>query len=1042
MPDHAPSLHHLGLIAFKRNELNSAVDSIRQSLAVQPDYHEAWLNLAIILGEANRSKEAIQACRQCLELQPHNAEAHAVLGNLLRVAQNDADAISAYGHALDLKPEQPIVLARLGELHLKSGDPAAAAEHCKRALELDPDLEEARNLESHLSVASRSVATLLAEAEARSASSAAFAKTCDEFAAHLRQERRYADAMELSRHSISADASVGDYHFNLALALEALGYSEAALASYQAGLALEPDRADVYASVGTLLRNMSMLNGAVQALEYAVELDPTLGGAHYSLAITHKLRENYDAAIASFQRCVECEPDAIVNRLEYVNLRRTLCDWDGVDEEERACLEIFRSKSAKISPFQLVSLSATPLDQLRAAKGYVQTFNVSDSVRFEEHRSRLGVGQRIRLGFVSCDYFEHATAMLFAEVLEKLDRNRFEVFGYCHSPDDTSTMRKRILSAFEHVRKIGAMRNREAAEVIRDDAIDILVDLKGYTRDARSEIFAFRPAPIQVNYLGYPGTMGADFIDYIIADAIVAPMEAQDHYSERIVHMPHSYQPNDRQRVISDKPVSRSDYGLPEGAFVFCSFNNSYKLNSAMFDIWMSLLQKVAGSVLWLLVPNEKCADNLRREAAARGVDSSRLVFAERASIANHLARHRLADLFLDALPCNAHTTTSDALWAGLPVLTCLGNTFAGRVAGSLLTAMDLPELVTANLGDYSRLALELANDDEKLGAIRTKLISNRETAPLYDSTRYTRNLERSFETMVEIQRSGQTPRPFVVVETDTRQPAPLPSPPRSITSSPRALFEGCPLCESRSVVPESEARITNHPLYNTILPPVLKWCRCTACDHVFSEGYLTPAGLEILHSSANREATVGNDAENGRKNVAKLVSRVASHVREGNWLDIGVGNASRVFTAAEWGFRAMGIDANESNVAKLKRFGFDAYRTLEELSAEARFDVISMIDTFDQIPYPARTLATAHRIMRPGGVLVLSLPNRDTIVWRALEATNTNSYWADIERYHVFTRAGLVSLLKANGFELAEYGVAENQRSAMDILARKSPAT
>jgi protein O-GlcNAc transferase len=1036
VPDHAPSLHHLGLISFKRNELNAAVDSIRQSLAAQPDYHEAWLNLAIILGDANRSKEAIEACRECLDLQPRNAEAHAVLGNLLRVAENDAEAISAYVRALNLKPEQPLVLVRLGELRLKSGDAAAAAEHCKRALELDPTLEDARNLYRRLSVTSRSVAAILAEAEAQSESSAACAKRCDELAAHLRKERRYADAADLSRRAVSNDPGVGDYHFNLALALEALGYLEAAFASYQAGLALDPDRADVYASVGTLLRRMNMHNGAIQALEYAVELEPNLANAHYDLAITHKLRENYDAAIAAFRRCIECAPDAIVSRLEYINLRRTLCDWDGVDDEERASLEIFRSKSVQISPFQLVSLSATPLDQLRAAKGCVKTIDVSDAVRFTEHRSQLGIGQRIRLGFVSCDFFEHATAMLFAEVLEKLDHRRFEIFGYCHSPDDGSAMRKRLLSAFEHFRKIGTMRNREAAEIIYEDAIDVLVDLKGYTRDARTEIFAYRPAPIQVNYLGYPGTMGADFVDYIIADAIVAPMEAREHYSERIVHLPNSYQPNDRQREISDKPVQRSDYGLPDGAFVFCSFNSTYKLNATMFDIWMPLLQKVAGSVLWLLVPNETCADNLRREAAARGVDPSRLVFAERASIATHLARHRLADLFLDALPCNAHTTTSDALWAGLPVLTCLGDTFAGRVAGSLLTAMGLPELVTTNLDDYSRLALELANNKQKLAELRQKLINNRETAPLFDSTRYARNLERSFETMVEIRRAAETPRPFAVVESDVPRVA-SPSP-RATPPMLRATFEACPLCGGRASSPENEARITNHRLYNTILPPVLKWCRCTACDHVFSEGYLTPSGIEILHA-ATSETTVGNNAENGRKSAAKLVSRVARYVPEGDWLDVGFGDASRVFTAAEWGFRVAGIDANEGNVAKLKRFGVEAYRTLEDLSSESRFSVVSMIDALDRMPFPERTLETVHRLMRPGGALIISLANSETIVWRALEATGTNPYWADLERYHVFTRTRLLGLLRASGFEFAEYGVAEDHRSAMEIIALKA---
>ncbi len=307
--------------------------------------------------------------------------------------------------------------------------------------------------------------------------------------------------------------------------------------------------------------------------------------------------------------------------------------------------------------------------------------------------------------------------------------------------------------------------HRDAARTIHADGIDILIDLKGYTKDTRSEILAYRPAPIQVNYLGYPATMGADFVDYLLADAVVAPMEHQPHYSERIVHLPNSYQPNDRQRQISAEPMTRAEFGLPDNAFVFCSFNNSYKLNAAMFDIWMPLLQSVPNSVLWLLTPNDLCSENLRREATARGVGPGRLVFAKRESVPRHLARHRLADLFLDALPCNAHTTASDALWAGLPVLTCVGDTFSGRVAASLLKAMDLDELITTSLEDYAKAALTLARDKEKRDAVRLKLWAARETGPLFDSKRYTRNLERSFETMVRVMRSGEPPRPFAVAE-------------------------------------------------------------------------------------------------------------------------------------------------------------------------------------------------------------------------------------------------------------------------------------
>jgi protein O-GlcNAc transferase len=1038
VPNHAPSLHHLGLIAVNRQDMVAGVEFIRQSVAAKPDYHEAWLNLAIILGDLRYSKEAIEACQKCVALQPNNAEHHAVLGNLLRVAKKEHDAMASYANALELRPDSPVVLARLGQLLLNAGDFEAASARCKRALELNPKFEEALALERRLLLATQTIDALVADIEKQSKTGVARAKRFDDLATYLRGERRFVEAAELSRRATEADPGGADYFFNLALTLEALGLPEEALENYQIGFDIEPGHAEAYASLGTLLRNMNMHAGAVQAYEQAIKLKPNLARAYYELAITYKMRDQFEEARVAFQSCIECAPDATVSRFEFINLRRVLCDWQGLDEEERSCLAAFRERDVTVAPFQLISLWATAADLLKAARSFTRTFEVPQSQCIADYKNKLGVGAKIRLGFVSCDYFEHATGMLFAEVLEKLDRTRFEVFAYCHSPDDKSAMRQRLIAGFDHFRTITPMRHRDVAQMIRDDGIDVLVDLKGYTRDARSEIFAYRPAPIQVNYLGYPGTMGASFIDYLIADEIVAPTEMEEHYSERLVHLPNSYQPNDRMREISDEPVTRADYGLPEDAFVFCSFNNSYKLNSTMFDVWMQLLKKVPGSVLWLLVPNDICATNLRREAEARGVDASRLIFAQRVSVPKHLARHRLADLFLDALPCNAHTTTSDALWAGLPVLTCLGETFAGRVAGSLLNAVGLPEMITTSLEEYSALALELAQDKSKLEAIRQKLMSQKEAAPLFDSTRYTRNLERSFETMVEIMRAGEPPRPFTVIESEVPK-VEIPNTKREMPTQYRATYECCPVCKARDMAPETDARITNHKLYNIVLPPVLKWQRCGGCEHVFTEGYLTPSGEEVVHAAARMETSVGKDAENARKASAKIVSRVGRYVAEGDWLDVGFGNASRVFTAAEWGYRPVGIDVNEASVAKLKRFGYEAYARLEDLAAEDRFSAVSLIDVLDRSPFPIEMLARIQKMMRPGGALMLTAPNRDTIVWRALEATGSNPYWAELERYHSFTRAGLTAVLNACGFKVVEYGVLEDQRSAMEIIAVKA---
>jgi len=348
-------------------------------------------------------------------------------------------------------------------------------------------------------------------------------------------------------------------------------------------------------------------------------------------------------------------------------------------------------------------------------------------------------------------------------LLELHDRSRFELFALSFGPDDNGPMRARITAAVDRFERVNDMSDAQIAMLVAELQVDIVVDLKGYTRDSRPGIFQYRPAPIVVNYLGYPGTMGAACYDYIIGDPVVTPLEHADFYSEKIVQLPHSYQVNDRQRVIAPHTPSRQQQGLPDEGFVFACFNNNYKITPEVFDVWMRLLAQVDGSVLWLLADNEDAVANLRREALARGIASSRLVFAPRAPLPEHLARHRLADLFLDTLPCNAHTTASDALWAGLPVLTCLGATFAGRVAASLLTAVGLPELVTPDLAAYEALALQLATDAGRLAMLRQKLQAQRDSAPLFDTPRFTAHLEKAYLQMVERYRQGLAPQALVI---------------------------------------------------------------------------------------------------------------------------------------------------------------------------------------------------------------------------------------------------------------------------------------
>jgi len=415
-----------------------------------------------------------------------------------------------------------------------------------------------------------------------------------------------------------------------------------------------------------------------------------------------------------------------------------------------------------ISPFALLALNDKATLHKKSSEIYIQSnfpFNpVLGPIL------KLSVNQKIRVGYYSADFHNHATGYLMAELFELHDKNKFELIGFSFGPIANDEMRQRLQKSFDQFVEVGNKSDIEIAQLSRNLNIDIAVDLKGFTRDSRSGIFSNRAAPIQVNYLGYPGTMGADYMDYIIADKTVIPVESQSYYSEKVVYLPDSYQVNDRKRLISEKQFTRQELGLPETGFVFCCFNNNYKILPSTFEGWMRILKAVDGSVLWLFKDNPWVVENLKKEAQKQGLDRQRLVFADYMPLSDHLARHRQADLFLDTLPYNAHTTTSDALWTGLPVLTLMGRSFAGRVAGSLLNAIDLPELITNTQVEYEALAIELAMSPNKLADIKSKLMANRLTAPLFDTPLFAKNIEAAYIKMMERYQADLQPEHISIV--------------------------------------------------------------------------------------------------------------------------------------------------------------------------------------------------------------------------------------------------------------------------------------
>jgi protein O-GlcNAc transferase len=764
-PRHATSLHRLGLIEYQLGNAGTATDLIERSLRVEPRQADALSNLSAILRELGQTRRALALAEQAIAIAPGHAQAHSNLGNLLREQGRLAEAVRAHATAVGLDPRSAISHANLANalLALSRTDEALAA--CEQALALQPELAEAHAIRGQILQRLQRHGEALSSYQRALALKPALAALHTEIGNSLRCQGRFEEAVAAHRRTIAALPGHADAHGHLAVTLQGLGFWLDALAAYETAIRLAPGYVEAHSNLGVLLQQMGRAREAIAACRAAVALNPRYAAAHYNLGNTLQDLGRFEEAIHAYRQALACDPDMGQARFQLCNPRRQVCDWPGLEDEEAGCLAALDRSGVRVPPFATLMMSPSPAVHLAHARTWARGMSIAASAVCAPRTIAPARDRPIRLGYLSCDFHRHATARLIVELIEKHDRRRFSVTGYCFSPEDDSHIRKRVLAAFDHCVPIHELSHAAAARQIHADAIDILVDLKGYTKDARTEILAHRPAPVQVNFLGYPGSMGAGFIDYVIADDFVAPMQQQSSFTEKIVHLPHSYQPNDRLREIAARTPSRAECGLPEQGFVFASFNSAYKTTAQVFDRWMRLLGAVPESVLWLLDSNALAKTNLRREALALGIDPGRLVFAPKLRLAEHLARHGCADLFLDTLPVNAHTTASDALWAGLPVVTCAGEAFVARVAGSLLRSVGLSELITFNLDDYEALALRLARDPGRLADIRARLQASRSSAPLFDATRYARDLETAFIHMLDLHAAGRPSHAFAVAD-------------------------------------------------------------------------------------------------------------------------------------------------------------------------------------------------------------------------------------------------------------------------------------
>jgi len=522
-----------------------------------------------------------------------------------------------------------------------------------------------------------------------------------------------------------------------------LGRYEDALVWYSNAISLKPDYAEASLNKGATLKELGRYEEAIAFAQQALSINPNLAEAWSNKGVALKALKRYEEVIANYDRALSLKPNIDWVSGDLLHTKMKICSWSGLAESLEDISKKVASNEKVANPFPLLALTDDALLHKKSAEIYTQSSHPFNPVLGSI--LKRPPGQKIRIGYFSADFHDHATGYLIAELFELHDKTQFELVGFSFGPIIDDKMRQRLEKSFDQFIEVGRKSDAEVAQLSRDLNIDIAVDLKGFTQDARTGIFSYRAAPIQVNYLGYPGTTGTNYIDFIIADKILIPSELQSCYSEKVVYLPNSYQVNDRKRLISDRQPTKQELGLPEKGIVFCCFNNNYKILPKTFEGWIRVLKAVEGSVLWLLQDNSLAAENLKKEAEKQGVASDRLVFAERLPLPEHLARHRQVDLFLDTFPCNAHTTTSDALWAGLPVLTLMGTSFASRVAASLLNAVGLPDLITNTQEEYEALAIELALNPKKLADIKLKLANNRLTAPLFDTPLFTKNLETAY---------------------------------------------------------------------------------------------------------------------------------------------------------------------------------------------------------------------------------------------------------------------------------------------------------
>jgi len=732
-----------------------------RALAIQPKMAEALYNRGVALGDLQRFETAVESYDRALAVQPEMVAAMINRAAALAAMLRYDDALQGYDRALAIQPGNALALAWRGSVRRSMGQPELALADYDRALALDPALDDAQYNRGVALMDLQRAGDALAAFDAVMPAYRNNAEMLNNRGVALWNLKRPGEALESFDRALALEPDFAEAWGNRGLALRDLMRAEEAIASLDRVLQLEPRNAVAWNSRGNVLRDIKDYAAALESYSRAVELQPDQAEALINRGYTNWTLKRFDAGMADVERALALDPDWPYGRGELLHVRMYSGDWHDFDARKTELEQMVRAGKRATQPFIFQAIAETPDDSQKCSRIWMRDKFPHLPGPAHDPGARKG-REKIRIGYLSGEFREQATAILMAGLYERHDRDKFEITAIDAGTNDGSRMRTRLEKAFDRWIDIAKQSDEEAARTIAAAEIDILVNLNGYFGDARMGVFAQRPAPVQVNYLGFPATLGAPCIDYILADEIVIPQGERQFYDEQVVYLPGCYQANDDHgRPMAPIP-SRAEAGLPDKGFVFCNFNSAYKLTPQTFDSWMRILKAVDGSVLWLLDSVESYAKNLRKEAERRGVASERLIFAPDLLPDRHLARMQLADLFLDGLPYNAHTTGSHALWAGVPLITLRGTTFPGRVAASLLTAAGLPELVTESQADFEALAVKLASDAKTLSALRGKVAQCR-NSNLFDTAAFARNIESAYRTMWEHWLAGEKPNGFAV---------------------------------------------------------------------------------------------------------------------------------------------------------------------------------------------------------------------------------------------------------------------------------------